>query len=92
MIEVFKTNVYKDEDAKMLLDQIHSGFSHYKANFDLDDCDKILRVESVAGYVDSSFVIKLLDSFGFYAEILPDDDTAERNYDSNVVLQSSIEF
>jgi hypothetical protein len=92
MIEVYKTNVTKDEHAKMLLDQIHSGFSYYRANFDLDDCDKILRVESIAGYVDSSFVIKLLDSFGFYAEILPDDDSAEKNYNSHILSQTSMEF
>lgn len=90
MIEVFKTNVFNDEHAIMLLGEIHSGFSQYKANFDLDDRDKILRVESVAGYVDSSFVIKLLDSFGFYAETLPDDDANEGRYNSNFVLQSSI--
>ncbi|MFZ1679237.1 MAG: hypothetical protein WBP41_19180 [Saprospiraceae bacterium] len=92
MIEVFKTNVINDEHAKMLIDQIHFEFSHYKVNFDLEDCDKILRVESVTGYVDSSILINLLDSFGFYAEILPDDDPTERNYTIDLVTQSSIEF
>lgn len=76
----------------MLIDQIHSGFSYYRANFDLDDCDKILRVESVTDYVDSAFLIHLLDSFGFFATILPGDDPAETHFNSNLVVQTSVEF
>ncbi|MEP6795464.1 MAG: hypothetical protein ABJB16_14135 [Saprospiraceae bacterium] len=75
MIEVFKTNIIREEHAKMLLDLIHSAFSHYRANFDLQDCDHILRVECHAGYVESLYLIQLLGSFGIYAEILPDDNT-----------------
>ncbi|MBK9984617.1 MAG: hypothetical protein IPP15_20010 [Saprospiraceae bacterium] len=73
MIEVFKTNVNDDEHAKMLIDQILFDFSQYKANFDLDDCDRILRIESVTGYVESQYFIDLLNSFGYNAERLPDD-------------------
>ncbi|HZV69106.1 MAG TPA: hypothetical protein VFG10_06160 [Saprospiraceae bacterium] len=75
MIEVFKTNVTNEEDAQMLLGRIHDCDLRYKANFDLDDCDHILRVECKTGYVGSSYLIQLLDSFGFYAEVLPDDDS-----------------
>lgn len=75
-----------------LLDQIHSAFSQFRANFDLDDCDKILRVESVTGDVDSSFLINLLNLFGFNAEILRDDDQNEMYYNSNLVLHTSMEL
>ncbi len=44
MIEVFKTNITCPEKAKQLVKQIHQNFAAYKANFDLHDCDKILRV------------------------------------------------
>lgn len=92
MVEVFKTNVIDDEHANMLMDQIHIGYPHYRVNFDLDDCDKILRVENVIGYVDSSFLIKVLESFGFNAEILPDDDDSnEMNSNNNLILLTSIE-
>lgn len=49
MVEVFKTNVEESVHACMLVDQIHKTFKNYKANFDLEDCDKILRVECTTG-------------------------------------------
>ncbi len=46
MVEVFKTNVEDSSHADLLIEQIHKTYTHYTANFDLEDCDKILRVES----------------------------------------------
>lgn len=74
MVEVFKTNVKDWDHANMLLDQIHKTFGDYKANFDLEDCDKILRVKCATGLIESSLLINLLKDFGFNAEVLPDDD------------------
>jgi hypothetical protein len=45
MIEVFKTNVVKPEDAKHILFILNRVFPEYYINFDLEDCDHILRVE-----------------------------------------------
>lgn len=73
MVEVFKTNVEHRDQADMLIDQIHQIFVEYKANFDLDDCDRILRIKSGNGLVHSSRVIELLKYYGFEAEVLPDD-------------------
>jgi hypothetical protein len=72
MIEVFKTDVKDADHANLLIDQIHQNFDHYKANFDLDDCDKILRVKCASGEIQSSLLIALLNEFGFEAETLPD--------------------
>lgn len=72
MVEVFKTNVIESNHASMLVSQIHENFADYKANFDLNDCDKILRVKSYNGSVQSSLLINLISDLGFYAEILPD--------------------
>ncbi|MBE9460866.1 hypothetical protein ACFP1I_19990 [Dyadobacter subterraneus] len=72
MIEVFKTNVTDREVANMLLDQIHLTFVGYQANFDLEDCDKILRVCFDSGIVQSSLIISLLRYFKFEAEVLPE--------------------
>ena len=73
MVEVFKTNVKDQGHAKLLIDQIHKTFLDYKANFDLDDCDKILRVKSTSGSIESAFVIDLIKDYGFHAEVLPDE-------------------
>lgn len=74
MVEVFRTNVKNRDHANVLIDQIHEAFTGYKASFDLEDCDKILRVESFIGPIHASSVINLLNRFGYEAEVLPDDD------------------
>ena len=73
MVEVLKTNVGDPLNAKMLIYQIHTCFAHYTANFDLEDCDKILRVKCASGMVESLAVIDILKNFGFDAEVLPDE-------------------
>ena len=73
MVEVFRTNVHDLQQAAMLIEKIQSAFSDYTANFDLEDCDKILRVKSGKGSVQSSTLIGLLKRFGFQAEVLPDE-------------------
>jgi hypothetical protein len=45
VVEVFKTNVQKEADKNNIITIIQNQFPHYKVNFDLEDCDKILRVE-----------------------------------------------
>lgn len=73
MIEVFKTDVTNCDDAKWLIDQLHKTFDHYLANFDLEDCDLILRVQCEDGEVHAEPIISFLKERGFYAEVLPDD-------------------
>lgn len=72
MIEVFKTNVKSRREAKWILHKIHKSFNGYQANFDLNDCDRILRVKSFDGDIQSSVVMNLLKEDGFFAEILDD--------------------
>ncbi|MXV15084.1 hypothetical protein [Hufsiella ginkgonis] len=72
MIEVFKTNVHCLKEAARLLDRIHGEFDGYCANFDLDDCDRILRVKSANGFVRAGCLISLLNECGFNAEVLAD--------------------
>ena len=72
MIEVFKTDVQEREQANMLIGLIHKNFEEYRANFDLDDCDNILRVKSRSGNVQTGCLVDLLHSLGFSAEVLPD--------------------
>ena len=45
MVEVFKTNVEDAELAQLLIHKLLNYFSFFRVNFDLDDCDKILRVQ-----------------------------------------------
>jgi hypothetical protein len=72
MIEVFKTNITCPEKAKELVGQIHKTFAAYTANFDLDDCDKILRVVYGTADKPSLDFIQWLNVLGCSAEALPD--------------------
>lgn len=73
MVEVFKTNVAEPIFAYKLVEQIHQRFADYKANFDLEDCDRILRVVCTTGTVEAAGLIALLNEWGFKAEVLPDE-------------------
>ena len=81
MVEVFKTNVCDRHHAEMLLHHIHAMFVHWQANFDLEDCDRILRVKPSSGTVQPKFLIELLRDFGFTAERLEDECPAGRSHD-----------
>ena len=70
MVEVFKTNITRPEDAYRILRIIHSSLPSHKASFDLDDCDKILRVVNQDNEICSSLIIKMIQEIGFKAAIL----------------------
>lgn len=72
MIEVFKTNVHDPDQANMLVTFIHSHFNEYSANFDLQDCDRILRISSSHGDVNTKLLLRFLNECGIHAETLPD--------------------
>ena len=73
MFEVFKTNVTEKYQVEELIHQIKMDFTDYDVNFDLEDCDRILRVKTTGGPVQSSNMINLLKIRGFEAEVLPDE-------------------
>lgn len=73
MVEVFKTDVQHTSEANLLLALLRLQYGHYQANFDLTDCDKILRVQHPGGAVDADVVIALLAKYGHAAEVLPDE-------------------
>ena len=73
MVEVFKTGVTDPNLANLLRDRIHKSFPRYQANFDLEDCDRILRVEHNRGPVRADAVIAFLRDLGIHASVLTDE-------------------
>lgn len=47
VVEIFKTNVQKESDRDYVVTMMQKQFPECKINFDLEDCDKILRIEGV---------------------------------------------
>lgn len=80
MVEVFKTNVRDAHYATLLIEQIHNTFTNYAANFDLEDCDNILRVECNAGLIKPAPLIDFLQSLGCIANVLPDEIDLQYRY------------
>ncbi|MBC7848855.1 MAG: hypothetical protein H7Y31_03925 [Chitinophagaceae bacterium] len=68
MVEVFKTTVEQPEQAKQLASILRDQFNKYRINFDLHDCDNILRVEAAEICVEQ--IIKLLSIHGHDCEVL----------------------
>lgn len=73
MVEVFKTNVNDPRQANHLVELIHKYFTGYQANFDLWDCDNILRIKTPEEPVHSSALINFLQELGCDAMLLEDE-------------------
>ncbi|RED22441.1 hypothetical protein BD847_3070 [Flavobacterium cutihirudinis] len=69
MIEVFKTNVQEVGQSVMIVEKLLEHFPNSSINFDLEDCDKILRIHS--SHICNNSIIELVNSYGFHCEVLP---------------------
>lgn len=63
MIYVFKTTVQTKKSVKQITPKLNDLLPTSKWNFDLEDCDNILRIDSNSTI--SEIVIKLLQDNGF---------------------------
>ncbi len=68
MIYVFKTSVITEMQAKQLSPHIENILSNAKWNFDLEDCDKILRIDCEENIVLP--IVELLKKHSFTCEEL----------------------
>ncbi len=68
MIFIFKTNVDSISKVKKVSPKLNQLFPNSKWNFDLEDCDNILRFESREDIMEK--VIFLMKVIGFECEAL----------------------
>jgi len=68
MIYVYKTSVFTEKDIQSLKPYLDK-LPQTKWNFDLEDCDKILRIESSQA-ISEELIIKVLQDKGFDCEVL----------------------
>lgn len=68
MVEVFKTDVQRPETAQQLSMYILSLFPGNRVNFDLHDCDNILRIEG--DNFSALQIIAAINARGYQAELL----------------------
>lgn len=70
MIEVFKTNVDSPHKASELSEALTHRFVFSRVSFDLDDCDRILRIAGDA--INAGSVIAFVNQRGFECALLSD--------------------
>lgn len=70
-IEVFKTNVPTKKIALKVSDRLLAYQPEFKINFDLEDCDNILRIESPST-INIGEICKLCNDLNIILEVLPD--------------------
>lgn len=70
MIEVFKTGIQKKPQARQVMLILSKDFPSCKFNIDLDDGDRILRVEGPA--IRAEEIIRSLNAGGYACEMLDD--------------------
>jgi hypothetical protein len=63
MVEVFKTNIDEEKLAKKLTSKLLQHFPHCKINFDLQDCDNILRIEGQE--IVAEKIIQVVNTHGY---------------------------
>ena len=68
MVEVFKTDVVDTTESTSLTFVLSKEFVDYKINFDLSDCDRILRIESQNINVDR--VLSIVNGMGYQCQVL----------------------
>jgi hypothetical protein len=70
IVQVFKTDVPGRETARVITSLLKRDFSQCRINFDLDDCDRILRIESRQTSVDEMEILLLVGLCGYHCEPL----------------------
>ena len=68
MVEIFKTNVENIPESKILLQKLSRHFPKHKINFDLNDWDKILRVQGKD--ISVRKIIQLLNEENYQCKVL----------------------
>ncbi len=68
MVEAFKTNVQKKGEGKILVCVLQQTFPLFRINFDLTDCDRVLRVEG--DDIEPSGIMYIVQQHGFNCEVL----------------------
>jgi hypothetical protein len=68
MVEIFRTNIEDKTTAGIVTEDLNRLFPGSKITFDLDDCDKILRIESER--IVPEEIASILCGRGFVCEVL----------------------
>jgi len=69
-VEVFKTDIQNPAEGMAMTIKILEHLSGYRITFDLEDCDKVMRIASKNGEIDVEAVLKTGAAFAKKIELL----------------------
>ena len=72
VVQVFRTNVPDEKAAQPILFFLERYFSHCRINFDLEDCDRVLRIENRQQPIEEAMIQQLVARHGYHCEPLLD--------------------
>jgi hypothetical protein len=72
MIEIFKTNVANKRLANRVLKSLHANMPACSFNFDLDDCDRILRAQCLVSKFEAGKIIMIAEEYAIEISLLED--------------------
>jgi len=68
MVEVFKTNIRHYYQSQSLIKKLLEYFPGSEVNFDLEDCDRVLRIEGTG--ICPVKIVELITADGYECEAL----------------------
>lgn len=70
IVEVFKTNVKSTDVAQFAIQKLKELLPDAKINFDLDDCDHILRIEALRSEIEVDAIVNYAKKMNIQIEVL----------------------
>jgi hypothetical protein len=70
IVEVFKTNVKSTDVAQFAIQKLKELLPYAKINFDLDDCDHILRIEALRSEIEVDAIVHYAKKMNIQIEVL----------------------
>jgi len=68
MIEVFKTNVHETSHSQAMALKLSEHYPAHGITFDLDDCDRVLRIEG--HHFVPARIVQILSDHGYHCSVM----------------------
>lgn len=68
MVRVYKTDIDNRTKAKNIVHEIRQVQPGSDPSIDLEDCDKVLRIENSESKIDESKIKRIVSNYGYWME------------------------
>lgn len=68
IVEIFRTNIQNNRDADKVICSLLTQYPTLKINFDLEDEENILRIETSSFEIETDWIINYMAELGYNCE------------------------